>query len=121
MVELHHFVRVDFCRFKAFDNFILHLRHFNILVGPNNAGKSTILAAFRILAAAMRKASTRKSEPIRGPQGLAHGYAIDLSAISIAEENISITTTTRRLPRSALNYRTKMNFSYIFPSKASVT
>jgi predicted ATPase len=51
MTELHHFVRVDFHRFKAFSTFALHLRHFNILVGPNKSGKSTILAAFRILAA----------------------------------------------------------------------
>jgi hypothetical protein len=64
------------------------LRHFNILVGPNNAGKSTILAAFRILAAAMRRASTRKAEYIKGPQGPTLGYTIELSTISIAEENI---------------------------------
>ena len=88
MTETHQFVRVAFRRFKAFDAFTLHLRHFNILVGPNNAGKSTILAAFRILAAAMRKASTRNPEMIRGPRGNTFGYVIDLTAISIAEENI---------------------------------
>lgn len=88
MTETHQFVRVDFCRFKAFDTFTLHLRQFNILVGPNNAGKSTILAAFRILAAAMRKASTRNPEMIVGPRGNTFGYVIDLSAISVAEENI---------------------------------
>jgi predicted ATPase len=54
----YQFVRVDFSRFKAFDRFSIQLRHFNILVGPNNSGKSTILAAFRILAAAMRKATS---------------------------------------------------------------
>jgi energy-coupling factor transporter ATP-binding protein EcfA2 len=88
MPQLDRFVRVDFSRFKAFDKFTLHLRHFNILVGPNNSGKSTILAAFRILAAAMRRANTRGSEPVEGPQGQTFGYAIDLSAISVAEENI---------------------------------
>lgn len=88
MTETHQFVRVDFRRFKAFDSFTLHLRHFNILVGPNNAGKSTILAAFRILAAAMRKASTRNPEMIRGPEGNKFGYVIDLSAILVAEENL---------------------------------
>jgi predicted ATPase len=61
---LHHFVRVDFLRFKAFHGFTLRLRHFNILVGPNNSGKSTILTAFRILAAALRKANTRRAEII---------------------------------------------------------
>lgn len=88
MAELLHFVRVDFHRFKAFQNFGLQLRHFNVLIGPNNSGKSTILAAFRILAAAMRKAGARKPEMVRGPEGRALGYSIDLSAISVAEENI---------------------------------
>jgi predicted ATP-dependent endonuclease of OLD family len=89
MANSHHqFVRVDFTRFKVFETFSLHLRHFNILVGPNNSGKSTILAAFRILAAAMRKATSRRAEIIRGPQGRTLGYIIDLRTISIAEENI---------------------------------
>ncbi|MDD1516295.1 MULTISPECIES: ATP-dependent nuclease [Bradyrhizobium] len=84
------FVRVEFTRFKAFKKFSLSLRHFNILVGPNNAGKSTILAAFRILAAGMRRAHSRKAEVINGPKGTGptHGYRIDLSGISVAEENL---------------------------------
>jgi ABC-type uncharacterized transport system ATPase subunit len=65
----NQFVRVSFKRFKAFESFSLGLRHFNILVGPNNAGKSTILAAFRILAAAMRKASARSGTLVTGPEG----------------------------------------------------
>ena len=36
-----HFIRVEFYRFKAFERFTLHVRSFNILVGPNNAGKSS--------------------------------------------------------------------------------
>jgi energy-coupling factor transporter ATP-binding protein EcfA2 len=85
---LHQFVRVDFSRFKAFRVFSFHLRHFNILVGPNNSGKSTILTAFRILAAGLRKANTRRAEIIGGPQGSTLGYAIDLRPISVAAENI---------------------------------
>jgi energy-coupling factor transporter ATP-binding protein EcfA2 len=84
----HQFVRVDFMRFKVFDTFSINLHHFNILVGPNNSGKSTILTAFRILAAAIRKATSRKAEVVRGPQGRVPGFTIDLRAISIAEENI---------------------------------
>jgi predicted ATPase len=53
MTDMHQFTRVEFARFKAFKRFRLNLKHFNILVGPNNAGKSTILASFRILAAAI--------------------------------------------------------------------
>lgn len=85
---LHQFTKVEFSRFKAFKHFRIELKHINILVGPNNAGKSTILAAFRILAAAMRRASARKATLVRGPGGTVSGYEIDLSSISVAEENI---------------------------------
>lgn len=88
MNELHHFVRADFHNFKAFERFTLHLRHFNILVGPNNSGKSTILAAFRVLAVALRKARSRKPELVPAPQGCRLGYNIDLRGVSVAEENI---------------------------------
>ncbi len=85
---MHRFTRVEFSHFKAFKAFSLELKHFNILVGPNNAGKSTILVAFRILASALRKASARKPSVVLGPKGMAHGYEVDLEAISVAEENI---------------------------------
>jgi energy-coupling factor transporter ATP-binding protein EcfA2 len=85
---MHQYTRVQFTRFKAFQSFRLDLRHFNILVGPNNAGKSTVLAAFRILAAALRKAGSRKPTVVPGPTGPMHGYAVDLSSVSVAEENI---------------------------------
>lgn len=88
MSQKHHFVKVEFARFKAFKSFTVHIRPFNILVGPNNAGKSTILAAFRILAAGMRKASSKRAEIVQSPSGRALGYSVDLGAISVAEENI---------------------------------
>lgn len=86
--QTHQFVRVEFHRFKAFKTFTIELKHFNVLVGPNNAGKSTILTAFRILAAALRKATTKSAEAVRGPLGPILGHVIDLRAISVAEENI---------------------------------
>jgi len=79
------FTRIEFKRFKAFRTFRIDLKHFNILVGPNNCGKSTVLTAFRILASAMRLANARK--PIHSGE-LGFGYTVDLSDISIAEENI---------------------------------
>lgn len=79
------FIRVEFRRFKAFSRFRIDLQHFNILVGPNNCGKSTVLTAFRILASAMRTASARN--PTHNGE-LGFGYTVDLSDISIAEENI---------------------------------
>jgi len=86
--ERHQFVRVEFSRFKAFKNFSIGLRHFNILVGPNNAGKSTILAAFRILEAAMRTARRQKAVPVMAFKRPTLGHSVDIRAISVAEENI---------------------------------
>lgn len=88
MNDIQQFAKVDFTRFKAFRSFRLHLRPFNILVGPNNAGKSTVLTAFRILAAGLRRATSRKPELLRGPEGRNLGYPVDLSSISVGEENI---------------------------------
>lgn len=88
MATFDSFTRVEFRRFKAFRAFSISMRQFNILVGPNNAGKSTILTAFRILAAALRRADTRKAEIVSGPTGSAYGHVVDLGSISVAEENI---------------------------------
>ena len=88
MTEPLHYTQVTFRRFKAFESFTVKLRHFNIMVGPNNAGKSTILAAFRILEAGLRKAKARNAELVNGPEGLVFGYSVDLAALSIGEENI---------------------------------
>ncbi len=88
MTACHSFVPVEFRRFKAFRTFSMNLRQFNILVGPDNAGESTILTAFRILAAALRRAKSRKAEIVSGPTGSVYGHVVDLSSISVAEENI---------------------------------
>jgi energy-coupling factor transporter ATP-binding protein EcfA2 len=85
---MDHYNSIQFQNFKAFKRFKLDIKQFNILAGPNNAGKSTILAAFRILSAGLRKAGARKAQPIKGPLGTTMGYDVDLTTISIAEENI---------------------------------
>lgn len=86
--EPDRFATVEFRRFKAFETFRIDLRRFNVLVGPNNAGKSTIIAAFRILSEGLRKATSRKAEMIQGPSGRVYGHNVDLRGASIAEENI---------------------------------
>ena len=40
---------IQFQNFKRFDRFSISCRAVNILVGPNNAGKSTALEALRVL------------------------------------------------------------------------
>ena len=86
--NFQHYTRVEFKRFKAFKKFNLDLKHLNILVGPNNAGKSTVLTAFRILSAGLRRANSYRPEIVNGPNGDVSGYKVDISAISVASENI---------------------------------
>ncbi len=88
MNEMDHFTSVRFHKYKGFRQYSVALRDFNILVGPNNCGKSTIIGAFRILAEAMRKARARNPEFIKGPDGETFGYYIDLSSIPVATENV---------------------------------
>ena len=83
-----HFTSVRFHHFKAFREYSLSLSRFNILVGPNNSGKSTILGAFRILAEALRKARSRNPDFVQGPRGVVRGYVVDLKDVPIATENI---------------------------------
>lgn len=35
---MQHYTQVHFQNFKAYSNFTLRIKAFNILVGPNNAG-----------------------------------------------------------------------------------
>ncbi len=83
-----HFTTVRFHHFKAFREYSLSLGRFNILVGPNNSGKSTILGAFRILAEALRKARSRNPELVQGLRGPDRGYFVDLKDVPIATENV---------------------------------
>lgn len=84
------FTSVRFRRFKAFEEYSISLKTFNVLVGPNNAGKSTILGAFRILAEAMRKARTKRPTLVPSPNryGQDWGYHVELDNVSVATENV---------------------------------
>ncbi|MCA3183182.1 MAG: AAA family ATPase [Cupriavidus sp.] len=81
-------VSVKFTHYKAFKNFSINLQEFNVLAGPNNSGKSTIVGAFRILHEGLRKA--RAKNPERGTvEGIAmQGYKINIDGLPVASENI---------------------------------
>ena len=89
MSDSEHITRVEFYHYKTFRKYSLTLNHFNVLVGPNNAGKSTILGAFRILSEAIRKARSRNPTLIPGPgEGKTRGYVVELQNIPVATENV---------------------------------
>lgn len=55
---------VELQNFKGFRRFSMSLHDTNVLVGPNNCGKSTILGAFRALDAGLRRANSRKIDSV---------------------------------------------------------
>lgn len=80
---------IKFINYKSFKQFSVSLNEFNILVGPNNAGKSTVIGSLKILAEGIRKARSRKPILIDDPaQNQILGYEIDLSQVPVATENV---------------------------------
>jgi energy-coupling factor transporter ATP-binding protein EcfA2 len=80
---------VDFRHFKGFSQYSLSLQRMNILVGPNNCGKSTLIGAFKILAAGIKKARAKRPEArikIEGQRKLA--YNIPESTLGVSTENV---------------------------------
>lgn len=82
------FTSVKFRNFKSLKDFTVRLRAINVLVGPNNAGKSTILDAFRAMAAAHKFASRRVQSPISVRGNTISGYEIPMSNFPISLANI---------------------------------
>src|SRR4051812_17419930 len=79
---------VRFSNYKAFKEYSASFRDFDVLVGPNNAGKSTILGAIRILSEGIRKARARNPEHVSGFNGKIRGYPIDLRGLPVSTENV---------------------------------
>jgi AAA domain, putative AbiEii toxin, Type IV TA system/AAA ATPase domain len=81
---------IQFRNFKAFKRFSVRLERMNILVGPNNAGKSTIIGALRVLAAGLSVASARRPILTNTFRSETHtyAYAIPQDSIPISLENV---------------------------------
>ncbi|MCF3595460.1 ATP-binding protein [Rhodobacteraceae bacterium LMO-12] len=72
---------IEFHDYKTFSKFTLSARDKNVLVGPNNAGKSTALDAFRITFDALRYASRRNAKfKSQGQDGACPTWEIPISA-----------------------------------------
>lgn len=86
---MQHITSIKYTNYKCFSQFTVSLNDFNILVGPNNAGKSTVFGSLKILAEGIRKAKARKPSIIKSPKGLnVWGYQIDLTQVPVATENV---------------------------------
>lgn len=80
-------VSVHFQNYKALVDFRLRLRETNVLVGPNNAGKSTIIGAFRSLAVGLRRINGRKPDVVYGPDRRRYGIILPPESLPISIEN----------------------------------
>jgi recombinational DNA repair ATPase RecF len=96
------FTSVKFRNFKSLKDFTVRLKPINVLVGPNNAGKSTILDAFRAMAAAHRFASRRVQSPITVNGSMVVGYEIPMSNFPISLANFTRTIKRTKKPRPPL-------------------
>jgi energy-coupling factor transporter ATP-binding protein EcfA2 len=84
-----HISSIRFKNYKSFRRYTITLNKFNVLVGPNNSGKSTIIGSLKILSEGIRKAKSRTPIKIKGPEGIdTLGYEIDLKNVPVATENI---------------------------------
>lgn len=75
---------LDFFDYKSFPRFTISARTKNVLVGPNNAGKSTSLDALRIAFDALRFAKRRTAVlKSHGDDGVCSTYAVPQSVIQV--------------------------------------
>lgn len=81
--------RLDLINFKAFERFRIDFRDDAFLVGPNNAGKSTILAALRAGAYMARLAYRRQATDALQVDGVGRlGWNFSGDAVRLVEENL---------------------------------
>jgi predicted ATP-dependent endonuclease of OLD family len=80
--------RITFRNFKALADFSLSLRDMNLLVGPNNSGKSTIISALRVLDNGIKFARTRAPTQVFIGEEAEIGYRLPEDSIPISLENI---------------------------------
>jgi energy-coupling factor transporter ATP-binding protein EcfA2 len=117
------FTAVRFQNFKSLRDFTIHLKDMNVLVGPNNAGKSTILDAFRIMMVAHSFASRRNPSPLQVNEQAIVGYDIPVPQIPISLANIHFDYETNRETSItfSLNNGNKLKLTFYDNSRCILT
>jgi predicted ATP-dependent endonuclease of OLD family len=92
MVVITVLKRVKLVNFKGFKDYVLHFREENVLVGKNNAGKSTIVDALRIVSLTVKK-STRGVYDLLPKElnlpGETYGLRLKLDELKIDQQTIT--------------------------------
>ena len=79
---------IKFRNYKALQRFDLNLHRCNILVGPNNNGKSTVIGALRLLATALRRARAHSPGWVQGERESVLGWELSGDTAPISLENV---------------------------------
>ena len=107
--------------FQAFGDYSVSLRGTNILVGPNNSGKSTILSAFRILEHALRLARHRRPSPVLTHLGTeVSGHIIPATNLPFSLDNVHFNYDSEDT-RIQFRYSNGNLLSLYFPTAGGVT
>lgn len=81
---------IRFTNFKSLRSYAVFIQERNILVGPNNAGKSTVISALRLLEVALRRAKNKNAERVTLPDGTSgFGHHLPLANLSVSLENVA--------------------------------
>jgi predicted ATPase len=81
--------RLTLADFKAFERFTLNVRGDAYLAGPNNAGKSTLIAALRAAAQMLRTAMRRNpTETFMDRSEQVLGYPFRSANVAVVDENL---------------------------------
>jgi hypothetical protein len=82
--------RLELTNFKGFERFVLDVGGRDcFLVGPNNAGKSTLLSSARVLARIMRIACRQRADDTQVIDGISRqGHFFDAAQVDLQDENL---------------------------------
>lgn len=107
--------RVEFWNFKAFERFTANFQGSAYIVGPNNAGKSTIIAAVRTGALMLRWASRRNpTDVIRYRDSEYYGYSITPGQFALVDENLRHEFRERET-KLVLHFLSKAKLTAVWP------
>lgn len=99
--------------FKAFEQYTLSMTSVNVLVGPNNSGKSTIIGALRALDSGLRIARSRPPQRVFHGLGSEIGYRIPEDSLPISLENVHTNYNSRdSVVTFSLSNRNKLRLTF---------
>jgi energy-coupling factor transporter ATP-binding protein EcfA2 len=81
-------ISAEFTNYKGLRDFTISLLGMNVLVGPNNAGKSTVISAFKLLAAGLRTARSRAPAVISVDGDARYGWLVPTDELDVSVENV---------------------------------